>query len=181
MADTGKEYTLMSATSGSAPTPPFPQTREFWVLMAYALGLGVFGACAALLFMGLIGFGNNWYTVSDPGWFGGQWWWVGVTAAAGVVVGLLRRWTHLPARIPSLVERLRAGVCRPPIGAGDRGRLGRVVDRRSQLGPGAGARVHRRRGRRVGLPAASGSTKRTARSTPWPGSPAPTVACSPAR
>jgi H+/Cl- antiporter ClcA len=96
----------MSATSGSSPTPPFPQTREFWVLMMYALGLGVFGACAALLFMGSIGFGDNWYTVSDPGWFGGQWWWVGVTAAAGVVVGLLRRLTHLPARIPSLIDDL---------------------------------------------------------------------------
>ena len=96
----------MSATSGSAPAPPFPQTPQFWVLMVYALGLGVFGACAALLFMGLIGFGNNWYTVSDPGWFGGHWWWVGVTAVAGVVVGLLRRLTHLPARIPSLIEDL---------------------------------------------------------------------------
>lgn len=99
----------MSATSGSAPAPPFPQTPQFWVLMAFALGLGVFGASVALLFMGLIGFGNNWYTVSDPGWFGGQWWWVGVTAAAGVVVGLLRRLTHLPPRIPSLIEDLEHG------------------------------------------------------------------------
>ena len=99
----------MSATSGSAPAPPFPQTPQFWVLMAYALGLGVFGACVALLFMGLIGFGDNWNTVSDPGWFGGQWWWVGVTAGAGVVVGLLRRLTHLPARLPSLIEDLELG------------------------------------------------------------------------
>ena len=90
----------MSSTSGSAPGPPFPQTRQFWALIAYALGLGVFGAIAALLFMGLIGFGNDWYTASDPGWFGGQWWWVVITAAAGVVVGLLRRLTHLPARVP---------------------------------------------------------------------------------
>ena len=92
--------------SSSAPAPPFPQTPQFWVLMVYALGLGVFGACAALLFMGVIGLGNNWYTASDPGWFGGQWWWVGVTAAAGVVVGLLRRLTHLPAKIPSLIDDL---------------------------------------------------------------------------
>ena len=99
----------MSATSGSAPAPPFPQTPQFWVLMAYALGLGVFGAIAALLFMGLIGFGNNWYTVSDPGWFGGDWWWVGVAAGAGVFVGLLRRLTKLPARITSLVEDLEQG------------------------------------------------------------------------
>ena len=99
----------MSATSGSEPAPPFPQTPQFWVLMAYALGLGVFGAIAALVFMGLIGFGNNWYTVSDPGWFGGDWWWVGVAAGAGVVVGLLRRLTKLPARLPSLVEDLEQG------------------------------------------------------------------------
>jgi len=99
----------MSTSSGSAPAPPFPQTPQFWVLMVNALGLGVFGACAALLFMGLIGLGDNWYTASDPGWFGGQWWWVGVTAAAGVVVGLLRRWTHLPDRIPSLIEDLEHG------------------------------------------------------------------------
>ena len=74
--------------------------------MGYALGLGVFGAGAALLFMGLIGFGNNWYTASDPDWFGGHWWWVAVTAAAGVVVGLLRRLTHLPAKVPSLIDDL---------------------------------------------------------------------------
>ena len=99
----------MSAGSGSAPGPPFPQTPEFWVLMAYALGLGIFGACAALVFMGLIGFGNDWYTMSDPGWFGGRWWWVVVTASAGVVVGLVRRLTKLPARIPSLIEDLEHG------------------------------------------------------------------------
>ena len=96
----------MSDASGSSPAPPFPQTPQFWLLMGYALGLGVFGACVALLFMGLIGFGNNWYTVSDPGWWGGQWWWVGVTAGAGVVVGLLRRLTHLPTKIPTLIEDL---------------------------------------------------------------------------
>ncbi len=99
----------MSARSGSAPGPPFPQTPEFWVLMAYALGLGIFGACAALVFMGLIGFGDDWYTMSDPGWFGGRWWWVVVTASAGVVVGLVRRLTKLPARIPSLIEDLQHG------------------------------------------------------------------------
>src|SRR4051812_4778451 len=96
----------MSTTSGSTVAPRFAQTKEFWVLMMYALGLGVFGALASLLFMGLIGFGNNWYTDSDSSWFGGQWWWVAVTAGAGVVVGLLRRATKLPAKIPSLIDDL---------------------------------------------------------------------------
>jgi H+/Cl- antiporter ClcA len=99
----------MSATSGSAPAPPFPQTPQFWVLMVNALGLGVFGACVALLFMGLIGLGDNWYTASDPGWFGGHWWWLAVTAAAGGVVGLLRRWIQLPDKVPSLIDDLERG------------------------------------------------------------------------
>src|SRR3954449_9260918 len=96
----------MSAPPGSAPSPPLAQTPQFWALMGYAVGLGVFGACVALLFMGLIGFGGSWYTASDPDWFGGHWWWVGVTVVAGVVVGLLRRLTRLPDTIPSLVEDL---------------------------------------------------------------------------
>src|SRR3954453_22109676 len=99
----------MSAPSSSAPAPPLPQTPQFWVLMGYALGLGVFGACAALLFMGVVGLGNDWYTASDPDWFGGHWWWVAVTVAAGGVVGLLRRLTRLPADIPSLVDDLEQG------------------------------------------------------------------------
>ena len=74
--------------------------------MLYALGLGVFGAGASLLFMVASGSVNNWFSSTDPGWFGGKWWWVGATAAAGVMVGLLRRLTHLPARLPSLIEDL---------------------------------------------------------------------------
>ena len=61
--------------------------------MGYAVVLGVFGAFAGLVFMGVIRVGGKWYADSDPGWFGGHWWWVAVTMAAGVVVGLLRRLT----------------------------------------------------------------------------------------
>ena len=71
--------------------------------MAYALLLGIVGAVAGLVFLGVTDAGNNWYDVSDPGWFGGHWWWVAVTAGAGVVVGLLRIVTKLPAKIPGLI------------------------------------------------------------------------------
>ena len=85
--------------------------------MGYAVVLGVFGAFAGLVFIGVIEFGGNWYDDSDPGWFGGHWWWVAVAAAAGVVVGLLRRLTRLPEEIPGLFEDLQAehvdpGWCR---------------------------------------------------------------------
>ena len=90
----------MTAASGPPGSPPITRTRGFWTLIGYSVALGVLGAAAALLFMGVIGFGDNWNAVMNPGWFGGQWWWIAVTAGAGVLVGLLRRLTHLPDQTP---------------------------------------------------------------------------------
>jgi acyl-coenzyme A synthetase/AMP-(fatty) acid ligase len=64
---------------------------------------GVFG----LLFLGLIGVGDNGYSYSSPGWMGGHWWRVAVTGAAGVVVGLLRRVTQLPEKTPGIIAELQ--------------------------------------------------------------------------
>lgn len=63
--------------------------------------LRVIGAFAGLVFMGAVGYGNNWYVDSNSGWFGGHWWWIAVTAAAGVVVGLLRRLMRRPEEPPA--------------------------------------------------------------------------------
>jgi H+/Cl- antiporter ClcA len=75
--------------------------------MGYAVVLGVFGAAAGLIFVGVITFGGKWYSDSHPGWFGGHWWWVAVTAAAGVAVGLVRRLTRLPWKTPGLFDDLQ--------------------------------------------------------------------------
>ena len=99
---------FVGAMLRSAATPPVTRKREFWVLMGYAVALGVFGAFAALVYLGAIKFGSRWGADFRPGWFGGHWWWVGVTAAAGVVVGLLRRLTRLPEEVPGLFDDLRA-------------------------------------------------------------------------
>lgn len=87
---------------------PVTQEREFWALAAYAVALGLFGGFAGLAVLGVIKLGARWYTDSDPGWLGGHWWWVAVTAAAGLVVGLLRRLTRLPEAVPGLFEDLQA-------------------------------------------------------------------------
>ncbi len=99
----------MSSSTESAASPPVTEQREFWVLMGYAVVLGVFGAFAALVFVGVIKFGGKWYDDSNPRWFGGHWWWVAVAAAAGVVVGLLRRLTRLPEQVPGLFAELQSG------------------------------------------------------------------------
>ena len=78
--------------------------------MGYAVALGVFGAFAGLVFIGVIKFGGKWYSDSHPGWLGGHWWWVAVAAAAGVAVGLLRRLTRLPWETPGLFADLQTGT-----------------------------------------------------------------------
>src|SRR5678815_2024014 len=98
----------MSAPTEPAPEVPVAQQREFWALMGYAGALGVFGAFAGLVFVGVIDFGGKWYADSDSGWFGGHWWWVAVTAAAGVGVGLLHRLMRLPEQIPGLFADLKS-------------------------------------------------------------------------
>jgi len=102
------EVRVVSISSGPAAAPPVTQKREFWVLMGCAVALGVFGAVAGLVFIGVIKFGGKWYSDSDPGWFGGHWWWVAVAAAAGAVVGLLRRLTRLPWEVPGLFAELQS-------------------------------------------------------------------------
>src|SRR4051812_20420965 len=92
-------------TEGPEPRP-FVQAGDFWVLLGYAVALGVLGAFAALAFLGVVGVGGKWYTDHDPGWFGGHWWWIAVTAAAGLVVGILRRVTRLPEQTPGLIADL---------------------------------------------------------------------------
>ncbi len=104
---------VVTMSSGPTAALPVTQRREFWVLMGYAVALGVFGAVAGLVFIGVITFGGKWYDDSDPGWFGGHWWWVAVAAAAGAVVGLLRRLTRLPREVPGLFADLQSGRVDP--------------------------------------------------------------------
>ena len=145
----------MSAASGAEGSPPLTQTRQFWVLLGYAVVLGVVGALASLVFMGVIGFGDDWYVVARPGWFGGQWWWIAVTAAAGVVVGLVRRLTRLPEHTPGLIADLQEGRVEPRLVPGIVAVSAVSLIGGASLGPekalgsiggGAGSWISRRRG-----------------------------------
>ena len=72
------------------------QKRSFWRLVGYAALLGVVGAVAGIVFLGVTGVGASWYGDPGTGWFDGPVWWVGVAALAGLVVGILRRVLKMP-------------------------------------------------------------------------------------
>lgn len=82
-------------------------SRPFWALMAHAVVVGVFGAIAALAFLGVTGIGETFYGDTGTGWFDGHWWWILVAVGAGVVVGILRKILALPKKTPGLIEDLK--------------------------------------------------------------------------
>ena len=81
--------------------------REILRMVVYAIVLGVAGAVAGLLFLGVTGIGATWYGDPGLGWFEGPLWWVAVAAGAGLVVGLLRRGLRMPSETPGLIEDLQ--------------------------------------------------------------------------
>jgi H+/Cl- antiporter ClcA len=81
----------------------------FWLVIRDAAILGVVLGVAALAFLGLVKGGTKlWFTLpDDPGWFDGSLWWVAVTAGAGVLVGALRRFLGVPAKLPGTLEEIK--------------------------------------------------------------------------
>lgn len=83
-----------------------PTDRALWRVLAVAGILGIFGAVAGLVFVGITDLGATWYGDSGVGWFEGHGWWVAVAVGAGLVVGLLRRALRVPEKTPGLIEDL---------------------------------------------------------------------------
>jgi len=85
------------------------RSSGFWTIIGYAVVLGLVLAAAALAFLGLVKGGTKlWFTLpKNPDWFSGHLWWVAVTAAAGVLVGVQRRVLRIPAKLPGTIKELR--------------------------------------------------------------------------
>ena len=109
-----------AGSTGQEPPPgPLPvaltQSPGFWLIVRYAVLFGVVLAFAALAFVGLVKGGTDlWFTLpDDPGWFDGSLWWVAVTAGAGLLVGVLRRFFRVPLKLPGTVAELKAQRVEP--------------------------------------------------------------------
>jgi H+/Cl- antiporter ClcA len=83
--------------------------------MGYAVALGIFGGLAALVFLGVIDHGEMWNVDSNPHWFGAHWWWVAVTAGAGLIVGVLHRLLRVPEQTPGIIAEIKTGQVDAPM------------------------------------------------------------------
>ena len=150
----------------------------FWRLMGYAALFGVVLAFASLAFLGLVKGGTNlWFTLpKNPGWLDGSLWWVAVTAAAGVLVGVLRRLFRLPVKMPGTVQELQGPAGRALHGPEGGCRLGGVAGRRCEPRTGGGAGADGGRAGNLGLGAEEARpghasdehAHRNVRSVRWP-------------
>ena len=150
----------------------------FWRLMGYAALFGVVLAFASLAFLGLVKGGTNlWFTLpKNPGWFDGSLWWVAVTAAAGVLVGVLRRRVSAPGQAARHGPGAEGPACRALDGPEGGCRLAGVAGRRCE--PRARGRTGEDGGRagNLGLGAAEAQrghasdehADRNVRSVRWP-------------
>jgi H+/Cl- antiporter ClcA len=77
---------------------PFARNRVFWVLIAYAVPIGLFAGLASLGFLTVVDKGTDlvWSDLRTRHFFEGKLWWIAVTAGAGLVVGSLRVWARVP-------------------------------------------------------------------------------------
>jgi len=143
----------VNTTAGGSPQRA-TQDREFWSMAGYAVVLGVLGAVVGLLFLGVVSIGSRWFKATDPGWLGGKWWWVLVTAGAGLLVGSLHQVLDLPDKTPGVIEDLRTGHSDPALVPGILATSAVSLMGGASLGPekalgstvgGAGAWVSQRR------------------------------------
>jgi H+/Cl- antiporter ClcA len=95
--------------SSDSVFPSLTRSPGFWVIVRHAVVFGVVLAFAALAFLALVKRGTKlWFTLpKDPGWLDGNLWWVAVTAGAGLLVGVLRRFLRVPAKLPGTLKELK--------------------------------------------------------------------------
>lgn len=84
------------ADSGSVEL--FARDRVFWRLILHAVVIGLLAGAAAWVFTRVVARGTEavWGEDIDYAFMSGEWWWLIVTAGAGLLVGWLRHWLNVP-------------------------------------------------------------------------------------
>jgi H+/Cl- antiporter ClcA len=77
---------------------PFARNKNFWRLVLDAMLIGLVAGFGALAFVTVVRWGTDliWPDEIDYQLLGGEWWWIGIVAVAGLIVALLRMWLGVP-------------------------------------------------------------------------------------
>lgn len=96
---------------------PVARTPEFWQLLGWAAALGAFMGLIAVGFIALIDLGIELIGPDDSttGLFSGEWWFIPLIGAFGVVVGVLRRALNVEPVIPELFEEIQERRIEPRV------------------------------------------------------------------
>jgi H+/Cl- antiporter ClcA len=88
----------------------FARDRRFWLPVASAVPIGLMAGGAGLLFTRAVGRATKWLWPDDVdnSFLGGELWWLALTVAAGVLVGLLRKWMRVPPEPKGALENIAA-------------------------------------------------------------------------
>ncbi|MCH8991189.1 MAG: hypothetical protein IIA44_05495, partial [Acidobacteria bacterium] len=78
--------------------------RWYRRLLGYAFPIGLAAGVLALLFTEVTETGSGLF-FADAGtdWWSGEWWWIPLIAAGGLVVASLRRWLAVPEEVPGAI------------------------------------------------------------------------------
>jgi H+/Cl- antiporter ClcA len=80
--------------SGTQVIDFFARDANFWHRMGRAAVIGTIAGVATMAFTQIVRIGTDliWPEDIDYGWLGGDWWWLAILGATGLIVGIMRRY-----------------------------------------------------------------------------------------
>lgn len=83
-------------------------------LLGFAVPIGLAAGVLALIYTAATGIGTAFFFGdAESGWWAGEWWWIPLTAAGGLLVAVLRRGLDIPDDVPGAVAFIQSGWVDP--------------------------------------------------------------------
>ena len=86
-------------------------------LLGFAVPIGLAAGVLALIYTAATGIGTElFFGDAESGWWSGEWWWIPLIAAGGLLVAMLHRGLDIPNEVPGAVAFIQSGWVDPSSG-----------------------------------------------------------------